>query len=179
MAKGQKSCKKCGHTCGPRTKVCKCGQLFDIKTKEQKSEAVRLKHIEKAKKNPCSKLAEPPTVYAVSRHLKNDYPPLPKKLNEETIKEWVESIQDYTVRVGYSWGKYSKSAIYGVLQKTLPKVGLATQIKLQKLVDKYYIDTSNDKEVKQQINQRLHKWALICARGEQGPLHGGPYRKKT
>lgn len=178
MAKGQKSCKKCGHTCGPRTKVCKCGQLFEIKTKEEKSEAVRLKHIEKARKNPSSKLAEPPTVYAVSRHLKNDYPPMPKKLDEDTLKKWVEEVQDYTVKVGYSWGKYSKSAVYGIFQKTFPKAGLAAQMRIQKLIDKFYVPTQNDTAFNKEIATRLNKWAILCAKGEQGPLHGGPCKKK-
>lgn len=78
MAKGQKAC-SCGLTCGPRTKVCKCGKLFEFKTK---------KII--AKIDPTT-IIKPRVVrnfvYSGSKC------PVPLPTKEEHYKKWLDKIQ--------------------------------------------------------------------------------------
>lgn len=156
MAKGQKICKSCQRATGPRTKVCACGTHFEIKEAKVKREETRKKTVSKKVEAGVINLG-PPMIYAVTAQHKTQCPPLPKKLDKDTIIPWLASLQEYSVKSQFGWCKYAKSAVYGLLLMQFPKLPLDAHMRLQALVDKHWIATEEELRYRKIMQGRCYK----------------------
>lgn len=174
MAKGKKVCPGCMKEHGPRKLKCECGFNFPIKKADEKREERRQAEIKKMATRPGkNKVFGTPLIYAVSKYNKKDFPPLPKTLNKETLKEWLLDLRDFPVKICGTWCKYSKSAVYSILNMLLPKLDRNKRKALDLMVESMWESLEQEKYAVQELNTRMSKWKILTSQGKQGYLHGG------
>jgi hypothetical protein len=177
MAKGKKICPGCMKEHGPRKLKCECGFAFPIKNADAKREERRQGELKKnALKPGKSKVFGTPLIYAVSKYNKKDFPPLPKKLDEKTLKEWILDIQDFPVKICGTWCKYSKTGVYSILNLMLPKLDPKIRKALDVYIERLWTPLEKEKYDIQEMKTRMSKWAILVNQGKQGYLHGGTSR---
>jgi hypothetical protein len=117
-----KTCKACGVQCGPRKKVCDCGQSFDSKTKT------------KPKKPPL--VPEPGQWIAdITKGMPKICPPepLPKRGKLD-----IEAMRDYISYEGLGFCVYEYIPHTRIEDAELRKLWSAARKSLQKIVERIY-----------------------------------------
>lgn len=137
MPKGSKTCSKCQKECGPRTKICTCGNPFSFKTKDAVLRTVSntengTKTVSTGKTGPILPTGRTGPTGASSKMLvfipgqqpssKQPFCPIPlKSTSEVDVLVWLDKIKNYSFPHYSGTAQYSRAAIKYFVEYLVPR----------------------------------------------------------